>query len=99
MTMGVGVRSMALFRLVQLIVILILGLFWLSILSGELLVQLPQLGLELLEGLGLGFILGVALQVAAPPVFILPEDVFGGTHWESIAGHFICASEGGKRTA
>ncbi len=72
---------------------LVLVLLTFLCVAGEFLVQLPQLNLEFFEGLPLDFILRVALQVAAPPVLVLPEDVFRGAHWESIAGHFICASE------
>lgn len=57
-----------------------LVLFLFLRLTGELLVQLPELDLEFLERLPLDFILRVAFQVAAPAVVVLPEDVFGGAH-------------------
>ena len=75
---------------------LALVLLTLLYLAGEFLVQLPQLNLEFFERLPLDFIFRVALQIAAPPVFLLEDDVFGGMHLESIAGHRICASEEGK---
>lgn len=65
-----------------------LVLLLLSGLSGELLVQLPQLDLEFFERLALDFILRVAFQVAAPAVVVLPEDVFRGAHQRKYSRSF-----------
>ena len=63
-------------------------LFSLFGLSGELLVQLPELDLELFERLSLDFIFGIAFQVAAPAVVVLPEDVFRGAHQRKYSRSF-----------
>ena len=55
--------------------------------------QLPQLGLQVFERLPIDLVLRVAVQITPPPVSVLHDDVFHGMHWESIAGHFRCASE------
>ena len=65
-----------------------LVLFSLFGLSGELLVQLPELDLEFFERLALDFILRVAFQVAAPAVVVLPENVFGGAHQRKYSRSF-----------
>ena len=57
---------------------LILILFLL--LTGKFLVQLPEFHLEFFKRLPLDFIFGIAFQVAAPAVIVLPEDVFRGAH-------------------
>ena len=74
--MGVTVRLMGLFRIGLLIGALILDEFRFLMLARELLVQLPQLHLQFFERLTLDFVLGVAFQVAAPAVVVLPENVF-----------------------
>jgi hypothetical protein len=58
-------------------------------LTGELLMQLPELDLEFFERLPLDFILGIALQVATPAVVVLPEDVFRGTHQGKYSWSFL----------
>ena len=72
---------------------LVLVLFSFLFLADEILVQLPQLELQLFKRLPIGLVLRVALKVAAPSVSVLHDDVLCGLHHESIAGHFICASE------
>jgi hypothetical protein len=74
-----------------------MALFW--FLDDEILVQLPQLNLQIFERLPIGLVFRVAFQVTTPSVSILHDDVFRGVHYESIAGHFICAREEGKLTA
>lgn len=74
--MGVAVRPRVRFWIGMLIAVLILDHFWFLMVAGELLMQLPQLYLELFKRLALYFILGVAFQVAAPAVIVLPENVF-----------------------
>lgn len=58
--------------------LLVLVLFLLS--GGELLMQLPQLELQLLKRVPMRFKLWIALQIPAPPVFFLQDDVFSGMH-------------------
>jgi hypothetical protein len=58
----------------------IVVLFSFRRLTGDLLVELPELDLELFERFPMDFILRIAFQVTAPPVVVLPEDVFRGAH-------------------
>lgn len=88
------------FRIPVLILVsaAVMGLVLFSFLAGEDLMQLPQLDLQVFERLPIDLVLRVAFQITAPTVFVLPEDVFCGMHWESIAGHFRCASEERKKS-
>ena len=87
--MCMTMRGMALFRLVCLTGILILDQSLFTMLSREFLVELPELGLKLFERLALGFVLRVALNIPAPPVVVLPEDVLGGTHQGKYSRTFL----------
>lgn len=66
------------------------------LLDDKILVQLPQLDLQIFERLPMGLVIWIALQIPTPPVSVLYDNVFCRVHLESIAGHFRCASEGGK---
>ena len=68
---------------------LIVIFIWLLRLTRELLVQLPQLNLEFFERVSLDFVFRVALQVATPPVVVLPEDVFRGAHQGKYSWSFM----------
>ncbi len=46
----------------------------------EILMHVPQLALELFEGRSIGFPFRIALEMAAPSIAVLPEDVSGGMH-------------------
>ncbi len=63
------------------VLVLVLVLFCvLSRLGNQILVELPQFELQLFERVTIGLVLRVALQVAPPPLSILHDDVFCGTH-------------------
>lgn len=63
------------------VLVLVWVLFcFLGRLGNQILVELPQFELQLFERVTIGLVLRVALQVAAPPVSVLHDDVFCGTH-------------------
>ena len=55
---------------------------WFSVISvaHEFLMHVPQLTLEVFEGGAIGFPFRIALEIATPPIVVLPKDVPGGLH-------------------
>jgi hypothetical protein len=51
-----------------------------SFLTGEVLMQLPKLDLQIFERISAGLAFRVGLQITPPAVLVLPENVFRGMH-------------------
>ena len=66
----------------------------------QVLIQIPEMGLQLFEGLSLRPVIGIVLQIAEPLTMILPVDVVGRFHISHhIASSFWIAKRGDDRPA
>ena len=56
------------------------------LLAGEIVLQTAKLGLRFFERLPVRHLVGVVLQIAAPPALFFPQNVFRRVHGIMIAG-------------
>ena len=82
---GEGARQrwgLAMMPILAPVLSFLMSMLWFPFISvaHKFLMHMPQLALEVFEGSSIGFSFRIALQIATPPIVVLPEDVPGGLH-------------------